>query len=253
MSDFFISEDEIKTTQEEIKKKEQEFGGDRREKQPSGIHDLFLCKVECEPNDQGVPVLKLTYNKDADQKTFRDVTKGFKFDSKDAEKLTKNKQMMIEHFYKGFGYTFKAAKDLKSFLNQVKQFEGKKLRAAIQVKQRLFKVYKKDENGNRTEEHLGYRIIDQPEIYYVGRIDQDLKMKPEKKYIRLGEDDLLEYEDHKKAFPERYDDKGQLKFEEHNNDASEPGHEGDAGTGKSELTGAAAAAAFGGEVDDLPW
>lgn len=147
----------------------------------------------------------------------------FKFDPKNPDKLEKNKEMLIEHFYKGFGYTFKGG-DLKSIVNQAKKLEGEALRAAVQVKQKLFHKYREDEDGNKTAELIGIIIVDYAEIYYVGRITDDLKMKQEKRYIKLSQEDLLKYEDHVKAHPERYDENGRLKNEETNEQEQESGY-----------------------------
>jgi hypothetical protein len=243
MSDFF-SADFLNTTQDEIIKKEQEMGGDKREKVPAGVHELVLCKVETDTSDGGVPIVKLVFNKDADQKTFRDLTKQFWFDESDAEKCLMNKKIFVETFYKGFGYSLKQG-DLKNAVSQIKKFEGKKVKGAVRIKQKLFKKYVLDEEGNKTSDILGYNVSDISELWYIGKIDAALEMKKEKQFVKLDTKDLETYEDHKAEHPELYDENGKLKFE----DAATDSNSSDAES-TSEGTSKPAKKA---EAEDLPW
>lgn len=249
MSQDFFSEDFINDAQKEILENEAKFGGDKREKMSAGVHDLILCKVESDTTDDGVPMVKLIYNKEEDQKTFRDMNKTFKFDSSDQEKLLVVQKMFFQHFYKGFGYTFKRG-TLKDVINQIKKFEKKKLRAAVVIRQSIMKKYTKDAEGKNTNDVYGVMVIDRPEISYVGQITEDMKLAPEKRFKKLSTTELEVYEDHKNEFPDRYNEDGSLKFEDGNSDstASSSSSSEDPITGETKSTTATT-----GEVDDLPW
>lgn len=242
----FLDDEIIQGTQDEIAKKEQEWGGDKREKMSPGSYKLFLCKIELDNDANNVAVVKVTSNIDADQKTFKDLTKIFRFDENDQEKLSMNKKMFIEFFYKSFGHKF-AAGDLKAVVNQVKKYEGKKFSATVQVKQRLMAKKVKDDEGKDTSEIRGYMIVDVPQIYFVGKESEDLTLKPERKFVKIKEQEIEVYEDHKKEYPDRYDETGRLKFE----DSAE-------GNSEAKSPESAAEQAFGEapskeKDDDLPW
>lgn len=251
MSGFF-DDDFIKSQTDEIEKKESELKGDTREKMSAGIHDLFLCKIETDTGKGDVPLVKLIYNKDTDQKTFRDLPKYFRFDESEPEKFVMNKKMFLEHFYKGFGYTFKAG-DLKSVIQQIKKFEGKKLRAAIRIKQRIMKSYVKDAEGNNTSDLRGIMIIDQADIYYVGSVDKEMSLKEEKKFVKISTSELEEYADHKNEHPDRYDENGRLVFEKSEDAAAveEAVHATDDATIPAEKPKPSETASS--VVDELPW
>lgn len=251
MNDFF-TEDEIKATQEEIQKREQEFGGDKREKMSHGVYDLTFCLLEAESTSPNVQLVKLTYNVDADRKKYRDLPKIFKFDSNDPEKLKVNKRLFQEHFYKGFGYTLKAG-DLKSVINQVKQFEEKRLRAAVQVKQKIYKKFKLDKDGNKTGEIQGYKIFDQAEIWFVGRIDEDIRIKPEKRFVPLTEKEKMEYMDHRSQYPERYDENGNLKFDENTTDGEETENTAAGANSTESFAAQLLNSNNGSSAEELPW
>lgn len=203
MSDFF-SKEYIESSEKEIKEKENNYGGDKRQKMTAGIHDLFVNKTEMDTKDN-VPIIKITTNVDKEAENFRDLTKSFYFDEKQPDKLEQNKKGLIEFFYKGFGYTFKPG-DLKAIFKQIETFQGKKVRAAVRVRQTLMR------KKNAANEPWGVAVFDVSEIYYVGKITEELFLKEEKKFQKLKEKEIQELEDHKAEYPERYDEDGKLIY-----------------------------------------
>ena len=210
MEDFFDKKF-LEDSQEEIKQREAEYGNDKREKMTPGAHTMTICKIETETDKNNVPIVRIVMNKDLDQKSFRDLFKIFYFDSKNQEKIAMNKKMFIEFFYKAFEYTFKPV-DLQGAVAQARQFEGKKLNVAVQIRQKLYKKYVKDEERKNTDELHGIMVIDNAQVWYVGKATEQMTFKPEKKFLKLTEKELEEYEDHKKEFPDKYDETGRLVF-----------------------------------------
>ena len=248
----FLDEETIKKSEAEIIEREKNFGGDKREKMIPGSYKPILCKIELEVDQKGVPMVKIICNVDESQATFRDLEKVFRFDEANQEKMHINQKMFIEFFYKAFGHTFKPG-DLKSIIAQIKKYEKQRFSATVQVRQRMMKRYVKDENGKDTTEVKGYYLFDQAQLYFVGKANEELMLKPEKKFMKLKENELQVYLDHKEEFPERYDDTGRLKFDNKKEENTEEAKEKSINSSQPEENKNENKISPTTEVDDLPW
>ena len=224
---MLFSGDLIEETNDEIVKKEQELKGDQRENVPAGVHEMYLNELEFDTNDKGVHIIKLTHNIDADAKTFKDVKKAFYFDlegidtdDKKREDLLNTQKRFIEYLKKTFDYTLKPG-DLKSAFAQISKFKGKKLKVAVRQKEKLMTMYVY-EDGKKTDDILGYKIIKTSDFYYSGKITDDkFSLKEDKKFQKLPEKDLEIIQDHRNTYPERYDDNGLLILSNSSKDSDE--------------------------------
>lgn len=207
-----FDDDFIKNTVTEIDKKEAELN-DKREKMSSGVHDLYLQKIDIDNDDKGKIFIRVITNIDKDAATFRDLKRNFTFNTNfkedDAEakkKLVQAQTMFLEFFYKAFKYTFKPG-TLIALVKQAQQFEGKQLKAAVQRRQEIKKHYRK---GNPTDV-AAISILDICDIWYVGRIDDEtFSMKEDKEFKPLKKEDKEEFDDFVHLNPDLYED-GKLK------------------------------------------
>lgn len=210
MSNLMFGKELIDETSHEIDEKENQLKGDTRENMQAGVYDVFLIDTSFDTDPKGVHSIKLVHNVDKDAKTFKDLVKIYKFDLEDIDtdekkkaSLLTNQKYFIEYLKKSFNYTLKPG-DIKQAFQQVDKFKGKELQVAVRVRERLMTFYVM-ENGQKTSEILGYKIIKISDLYYTGKIgDEKFTLKKDKEFVALKDGERQIYTDHVEAYPERY-------------------------------------------------
>lgn len=154
---------------------------------PAGKQVLTLSNVEHKDSKKdGMPmvIIQMTLSDE-----YRPVSAAFKMDGNGSEIA---KERFVEFLFKGYKYTLQECNDINDVINQVKQFLGQDLQVAVRHRQSLYSFTDRDGIDRM-------KVVDQPEFWYCGAIDDDsFSVKPDRLIRELTDDEkdkLLKFEE----------------------------------------------------------
>jgi len=181
--------------------------GDTRPRIEPGIHVLTLSSVTIETaKESGNPMIVIELSATKDKQPFKEF---FVLSSKNEQgQVVPNENGLnkaVLFLVDGFGHEVPECNTEIDILNEFIKFKGKTFKGAVQVREKLFTTDK------------GVLKIDKttPKLWYVGSIDKDLKIKPERLHLPLNTEDQkkwLEYQKYNPAPAPETEKKDNLPF-----------------------------------------